>query len=355
MNEKYTLVKPYQIEMVRTQHWKHQNNLYEILQGPSELNTELKKRENNKVVTRIRNYPELIEKRQQQTENKFMLKKLIDISCGTIQSNFQKKFAKGSSQQMYKRSQHEGITKREKKRILHDNNAMALRITSQSATINRDKQLKDSQKYLDLMKRLEKIPRAQRIARTAITNPEYRYTFYGNKQKTARNSDMNSTAKHESSKREDTYENNDTSRTNFLKTQNKTTNNWFGQTVSSFEKPRFDKNPHEYTLEMILNKMTTFKTDCDKYRFIITHNSFDMPIVFNPAFNDVCCKTVLSSNKCKNDIEQCFQIFAVKDHEEEFVFEFAEKFKVGKTPKHFERVEETANGKCSLTMQIKIH
>ena len=132
---------------------------------------------------------------------------------------------------------------------------MALRITSQSATINRDRQLKDSQKYLDLMKRLEKIPRAQRIARTAITNPEYRYTFYGNKQKTARGSEMNSTTKNESKKGEDAFENINSSRTNFFKTRGGATgNNWFGQTMSTLEKPRFDKNPHEYTLEMILNK-----------------------------------------------------------------------------------------------------
>ena len=71
---------------------------------PSELHVELQKRENNKVVPRIRNYPEIIQKKQQQQENKFMLKKLIDISCGNVQSNFQKKFAKASSQQMYKKS-----------------------------------------------------------------------------------------------------------------------------------------------------------------------------------------------------------------------------------------------------------
>lgn len=75
--------------MVRTQHWKHQVNLYGILNGPSELKTELTKRENNKVVDRIRNYPELLQKNQQKQENKYMLKRLIDIGAGKFDTKCQ--------------------------------------------------------------------------------------------------------------------------------------------------------------------------------------------------------------------------------------------------------------------------
>ena len=114
---------------------------------------------------------------------------------------------------------------------------------------------------------------------------------------------MNSTAKDESVKKVDAFDNINSSRTNFFKTRGATSNNWFGQTMSTLEKPRFDKNPHEYTIELILNKMNTFKTDCDKYRIVISHNSFNMPVVFNPTINDCCSKTIPSSNKHKNDIE----------------------------------------------------
>lgn len=199
----------------------------------------------------------------------------------------------------------EGITKREKKRILHDNNAMALRITSQSATINRDKQLMDSQKYIDFGKRLEKIPRAQRIARTAITNPEYRYTFHGSKQKNIQNSEMNSTSSklENSSKKGEIDVGMDASKSNgFFKTH--ANSNWFGKSSLAFEKTqRFDKNPNEYNLEIVVNKLVTFKNEVDKYRFVITHKSFNNPIVFNPVLNDPCSKSVLTLAKCKNDIE----------------------------------------------------
>ena len=73
VNEKYTLVKPYQIEMINTHQYHHQCNLQEIAHGPSEIYTELAGRTNNTVVERIRNYPEILQKLHDKNENKKLL------------------------------------------------------------------------------------------------------------------------------------------------------------------------------------------------------------------------------------------------------------------------------------------
>ena len=69
----------------------------------------------------------------------------------------------------------------------------------------------------------------------------------------------------------------------------------------------------------------------------------------------MCTKVISSENKCKNDIEVNFQIFAAENGQEEFVIEFTEKIGLGKSFKQVKKTEDTPNGLFSINMLFKIH
>ena len=85
----------------------------------------------------------------EQNENNHLLNKIININCGKTDYPWHRTSSLAGYAR-YKKSLNIVNDKKEKKRILHENNAMALRIKSQSATISKSEQIKESEKYLYL-------------------------------------------------------------------------------------------------------------------------------------------------------------------------------------------------------------
>jgi len=285
VNEKYTLVKPYQIEMINTHQYHHQCNLQEIAHGPSEIYTELAARTNNTVVERIRNYPEILQKLHDKEENKKLLNRLIDIGTGKVQFEWQKKF-RNDTFGVYKKSMNSARINQEKKRVLLENNLMAQRITGQPATISRKKQLKESQKFIDMMKNVEKVPRARKMAKTESVNPYIRVSKLRNA--LSANELARVRGKDTATESSDPYQspndqlnpldkpkNMNTTAPGGDTTREKTgrfrvTNNTFSD-LSQYYRSKYglDKNPHTYTIELIVNSISTPQNDLRKFRYLI--------------------------------------------------------------------------------------
>ena len=361
MNKTWTLVKPYQIEMQNVHLYQHRCNLYDIQKGPAELKTEIERGNGQKCVERIRDYPQLLKKRQEEKGNKELLTKIIGIGTGKISCAWQKNY-NNETYETYKRSMNKKKMLRERMKVSKENNVIAKRISTQSGTISRDKQLQSSQKLLDLMVNMEKVPRAQKMSMTQTVNPALKGLIY--KQGRTISESMKElrarTAKYKEEftkppdeEKLDTL-NRAQSSNKIFRIVNK--ENVFNEKVSTANKFFIDKNPNSYTIEFTVNSIQTCIEDCDKFRYMINHKSFSQPIVFNPKnLNQPCSRTFDTTQKANGEIIIDIEVFAVIDKKEKFAFHFQTNLKMSKAFRKIEKTTRTEEGDNSITLLQKLY
>ena len=248
---------------------------------------------------------------------------------------------------------------REKRRITIDNDQIAKRISNQKPTCSRRKQLEHSDKLVNLIHQMERIPRQQRNAMKQTVNPANHGLVY-QRDKTISESmkemrcrtakykeDQNKPSDPEKQVRVTTSKKlfRLTSRENIFEDKRSTLNNFFIQ-----------KNPNSYTIEFTVNQITTCTGDYDKFRYMISHQSFSTPIVFNPkSLNQTCNRVVDTTEKEEGEVFINIQVFAVIDSKEEFIFDFDVNFTMGTVKRKIERTVESSEGENCITLFQKLY